>query len=105
MITQAGLEELNGDIHQPSEIRYFLRSFSVICFISLAYGKGLIYMVTLSIVVPQAIGIFLRNKIGNSAGDVPCFYLGVYGHNGLDILDLLFVSPCLCVAFYSMFIH
>ena len=59
----------------------------------------------MSIVVPQAIGISLRNRIGDSARDVPCFYLGVCGHNGLDILDLLFVSPCFCVAFYRMFIH
>ena len=28
-------------------------------------GKGLIYAVTLSVVVPQAIGIFLRNRISD----------------------------------------
>ena len=28
-------------------------------------GMGLISMVILSVVVPQAIGIFLRNRIGN----------------------------------------
>ena len=32
-------------------------------------GKGLIFAVTLSIVVPQAIGIFLRNKIGDHTGE------------------------------------
>ena len=32
-------------------------------FVSLAYGKGLISVVTLSVVVPQAIGSFLRNRI------------------------------------------
>ena len=59
----------------------------------------------LSVVVPQAIGISLRNRIGDSIGDVPCFYLGVCRHNGLDIIDLLFVSPCFFVAFYSMLIQ
>ena len=105
MLIQARLEKLNGDLHQPSGIRYESRSFSVICLVSLTYKEGLISGVKLSIVVPQAIGISLHNRIGNSAGDVPCFYLGVCGHNGIDILDLLFVSPCLCVSFYSMFIH
>ena len=41
--------------------------------------KGLISMVTLSIVVPQAIGSFLRNIIGDHTRDVPCFYLGFGG--------------------------
>ena len=54
----------------------------------------------MSIVVPQAIGISLRNRIGDSTGDVPCFYLGVCGHNGLDIIALLLVSLC----FYFSFI-
>ena len=57
-----GLEKLNGDLHQPSGIKYVSRSFSVRCFISLIYGKGLIFAVTLSVVVPQAIGISLRKS-------------------------------------------
>ena len=32
-------------------------------------GKGLISVVTLSVVVPQAIGIFLRNRIGDHTGE------------------------------------
>ena len=64
-----GLEKLNGDLHQPSGIRYVSISFSVRCLISLAYGKGLISMVTLSLVVPQAIGSFLRNRIGDHTGE------------------------------------
>ena len=46
-----------------------LISFSSRCLVSLAYGKGLIYMVTMSVVVPQAIGIFLRNRIGDHTGE------------------------------------
>ena len=65
MLTQEGLEKLNGDLHQPFRIGYVSRSFSVICFVSLAYGKGLIFVVTLYVVVPHAIGIFLCNKIGD----------------------------------------
>ena len=42
-------------------------------------GKGLISTVTLSVVVPQAIGIFLRNRIGDHIGDVLCFSLGFGG--------------------------
>ena len=37
----------------------------------------------MSVVVPQAIGISLRNRIGDSVGDVPCFYLGFAGTMGL----------------------
>ena len=32
-------------------------------------GKGLISAVTLSIVVPEAIGSFVRNRIGNHTGE------------------------------------
>ena len=53
--------KLNGDLHQPSGIRYKSRSFSVIYFVSLAYRKGLISGVKLSVVVPQAIEISLYN--------------------------------------------
>ena len=61
LLTQVRLENLNRDLPQPSGIRYVSRSFSVRCLVSLAYGKGLISMVTLFVVVPQAIQIFLCN--------------------------------------------
>ena len=78
MITQAELENLNGDLHQPSEIRYVSRSFSVRCLFLLHIGKGLISVITLSIVVPQAIGIFLRNRIGDHTGDFLVISFGVF---------------------------
>ena len=65
------MEKLNGDLHQPFGIRYESRSFSVIYLVSLAYMKGPISGVKLSVVVPQAIGISLCNRNGDSAGDVP----------------------------------
>ena len=71
------MQKLNGDLHQPSGIRYVSRSFSVRCLFILHIGKGLISVVTLFVVVPQAIGIFLRNRIGDSAGEVPYFSLGL----------------------------
>ena len=63
------MEKFNGDLHQSSRIRYVSRSLSVRCLVSLAYRKGLIYVVTLYVMVPQAIGIFLCNRIGDSAGE------------------------------------
>ena len=66
---QARVGKLNGDLLQPSGIRYEVWSFSVRYLISLAQWKGLIYGVKLSVVVPQAIGISLRNRIGDFAGD------------------------------------
>ena len=82
MLIQARVGKLNGDLHQPFRIRYVSISFSVRCFISLAYGKGLIYAVTLSVVVPQAIGIFLCNIIGNSTGDfLVISFGGFYRHS------------------------
>ena len=42
-------------------------------------GKGFFCVVTLSIVVPQDIGSFLRNRIGDHTRDVPCFSLGLGG--------------------------
>ena len=59
---QTGVGKLNVDLHQLSRIRYESRSFSVRYLVSLAYRKGLISGVKLSIVVPQAIGISLRNN-------------------------------------------
>ena len=70
LLTQAGLEKLNGDLHQPSKIRYVSRSFSVRCFIFLAYCKGIdlcgysVYCGT-----PQAIWSFLCNIIGDHTGE------------------------------------
>ena len=81
------LEKLNKDLHQPSGIRYVSRSFSVRCFISLAYGKGLIYAVTLSIVVPQAIGTFLHNRIGDHTGEFLVISFG--GCSAFNVLELL----------------
>ena len=64
---QAGVGKLNGDLHQPSGIRYESRSFSVRYLVSLTYRKGLISGFKLSVVVTQAIGISLRNKDQNSS--------------------------------------
>ena len=76
------VEKLNGDLHQPSKIRYVSRSFSVRCLVSIAYGKGLIFVVTLSIVVPQAIGSFLHNRIGNHTGEfLVISFGGFYQHS------------------------
>ena len=58
------VEKLNGDLHQPSGIRYKSRSFSVRFFVYLTYREGLISEVNLSVVVPQSIGISLRNIFG-----------------------------------------
>ena len=54
--------KLNGDLLQPFGIRYEVWSFSVRHLISIAHWKGLISGVKLSVVVPQAIGISLRNS-------------------------------------------
>ena len=79
MLIQARVEKLNGDLHQPSGIRYESRSFSVSCLVSLAYRKGLISGVKMSIVVLQAIGISLHNRISDSAGEfLVIFPLGVF---------------------------
>ena len=69
LLIQARMEKLNGDLHQPSGIRYVSGSFSVRCLVSLAYGKGFISVVTLFFVVPQSIGSFLRNRIGDHTGE------------------------------------
>ena len=69
LLIESRVEMLNGDLHQSSEIMYVSRSFSVRCLVSLAYKKGLIYAVILSIVVPKAIGIFLHNRIGDHTGE------------------------------------
>ena len=64
LLTQAGLEKLNRDLHQPSGIRYVSRSFSARCFISLAYWEGIdFYGFSVCCGTPQAIGSFLRNNM------------------------------------------
>ena len=64
---QAEVGKLNGDLLQLFGIRYKVWSFSVRYLISIAYWKGLIFGVKISVVVPQAIGISLCNRIGNFA--------------------------------------
>ena len=88
MLIQVRVEKLNGDLHQPFGILYVSRSFSVRCFISLAYGKGLIYVVTLSIVVPQAIGSFLYNRIGNHNREFLVISFGGF-LSAFNVLELL----------------
>ena len=53
MPIQAGVENLNRDLHQLSGIRYEPKSFSFRCLVSLAYREGLISGVNLSVLVPQ----------------------------------------------------
>ena len=82
LLIQVRVEKLNGDLHRPSGIRYVSISFSVRCLVSLAYRKGLISMVTLSVVVPQSIGSFLHNKIGDHTGEfLVISFGGFYRHS------------------------
>ena len=88
---QGEVGKLNGDLLQPSGIRYEVWSFSVRYLISIAYWKGLISGVKLSIVVPQAIWIYLCNSSWSwSKYDLKgylCVYFGdlnllkKYGHH------------------------
>ena len=73
----------------------------VICLVSLAYGKGLISAVTLSIVVPQAIEISLSNRIGDSAGKflVVSLWGVLLAFNVLELILFL----CFCVGYGGMF--
>ena len=50
-------------------------------------GKGLIFVVTLSVVVPQAIGIFLRNRIDDHTGEFLVLSFG--GFSAFNVLELL----------------
>ena len=78
LLTQARLEMLNKDLHQPCGIRYVSISFSVRCFISLAYWEAIDFCgYSVYCGTPQAIGSFLYNRIGDHTGDVPCFSLGL----------------------------
>ena len=94
MLIQARVEKLNGDLHQPSRIRYVSRSFSVRCFICLAYWEGIDFCgYSVCCGTPQAIGSFLRNRIGDHTMDVPsCFSLGFFG------------IQCACIALISLFL-
>ena len=81
-LIQAEVGKLNEDLLQPSGIRYEVGSFSVRYLISIAYWKGLISGVKLPVVVPQAIGISLRNRIGDSTREFLVvvlwgFYIGI----------------------------
>ena len=93
--------KLNGDLHQPSGIRHKLGSFSVSYLVSLAYRKGLISEVKLSIVVPQSIGISLRNKIGDSFGEFLVVFLWGF-LSAFNVLKL-FLFLCFCVGYGGMF--
>ena len=76
------MEKLNGDLHQPYEISYVSRCFSVRCLFLFHIGKGLIFVVTLSVVVPQAIGIFLHKRIRDHTGEfVVISFGGFYQHS------------------------
>ena len=57
------LEKLNGDVHQPSRIRYASYPLVLDVFISLAYWNGLFYGVTQSVLVhPKPHEVSLRNR-------------------------------------------
>ena len=69
------------------------RSFSVRCLVSLTYRKGLIFAITLSIVVPEAIGIFLRNRNGDHTGEfLVISFGGFYRHSMFLNCSDFFVS-------------
>ena len=59
LVMQACLENLNGDLLQPSRTRYDSYPLVLDVFISLAYWKGLISSVILSFVVPTSHWKFL----------------------------------------------
>ena len=83
------------DLLQPSGIRYVSLSFSVRCCISLAYGEGIDFCgFSIYCGTPQSIGSFLRNRIGDHTGEVPCcFYLGVSGIQ-CAFIALIFLFLC-----------
>ena len=121
----AGVGKLNGDLHQPSRIRYEVWSFSVRHLISIAYWEGLIFGVKLSVVVPQAIGISLRTRIVDSSGEflvvvlwgfsigiqwlwislLLLFLCRVWGHVFLVVSDWceFCLSLSVCLYFYALF--
>ena len=83
----------------------FQYPLSVRCFVSLAYGKGLISTVTLSVLVPQSIGSFIHKRIGDHTRDVPCFPLGVLPAFNVPCFSLGFGGTmCLIFLTYSLFL-
>ena len=95
---QARVGKLNRDLLQPFRDIW---SFSVRYLISLAYWKGLISRVKLSVVVPQAIGISLRTRIGDSAGEFLVVVLWGF-LSAFNVLELL-LFLCFCVGYGGMF--
>ena len=98
---QDAVGKLNRDLYQPSGIRYESRSISVRYFVSLSYMKWLISGVNLSAVVPQAIGISLCNRIGDSVGEFLVVFLWGF-LSAFNDFELLFLS-CFCVRYGGMF--
>ena len=97
-------KKLNGDLLQPSGIRYDSRSFSVRCFISLAYWEMIDFCgFSICCGTTQAIGSFLRNTIGDSTREVPsCFSLGVFRHSMcLNCSDFSVSMPSMGACFPS----
>ena len=104
LLTQAGLEKLNEDLHQPSRIRYFSRSFSVRCFISIAYREGIdFYGFSIYCGTPQAIGSFLRNRISDHTGRFLVILLGDFFWHSmcLNCYDFSISEPGLGACFPS----
>ena len=92
---QVEVGKLNGDLLQLSEIRYEVWSFSVRHLISIAYWKRLISGVKLSVVVPQAIGIYLRNRIGNFAREFLVVVLwGLFYQHSMNWIALSLLFLC-----------
>ena len=84
------LEKLNEDLHQPSGIRHASYHLVLDGYISLAYWNRLISGVIQFVVVhPKPYKFSLRNKIGDSAGEVPCFFFGDWVHNVLELLSII----------------
>ena len=61
LLIQAEVGKLNGDLLQPSGIRYEVRSFSVRYLISIAYWKGLISGVN-SVTERNSYGLGYHNR-------------------------------------------
>ena len=95
------VEKLNGDLLQPSGIRCVQYPLVLALFISIAYGNGLISGVILFVVVyPNPYEAFSVTKLTTPLGTF--LFVGVWVH---DVLELLFVSLCLCVMFRSVLSH
>ena len=94
LLMQAGLEKAQRGSTATVQNKVCSRSFSVRCCISLAYWEGIDFCgVSVYCVTPQAIRIFLCNRIGDSTGDVPCFSLGFGGTMCLILLTCSLFLP------------